>query len=166
MDIYCAYCGFSRGDLVGTSAESAYFRVVDATQKSESYDEFERRRKDARKRGVNLREAPLKKYFCTAQCYADSFFVTDCARAVGVDPDSIRADVRNLFASDPLVQKRMVASAERYEQITHAVRNSPAFIEFVRREQVDPDETVERAAAHEEILLAAQVGEDAVASRD
>ena len=144
---------------MGTHAERAYFRVVDATRKSESYDEFECRKKDARRRGIYLRDAPLKRYFCTAQCYADSFFVTDCARAVGVDPDSIRADVRNLFASDPLVQKRMVASAERYEQITHAVRSSPAFVEFVRCEQVDPDETAERAAAHDKALLAAQVGE-------
>jgi hypothetical protein len=100
MEIFCAYCGFGRGDLVGSHAETEYFRVVDATRPSESYDEFQARKKDARKKGIYLLDVPLKRYFCTARCYADSFFVATCARAVKVDPYSIRADARNLFASD------------------------------------------------------------------
>lgn len=139
MEIFCGYCGFGRGDLVGSESECNYYRVVDATKKSESYDEFQARKKEARKQGLYLREEPLKKYFCTGECYLNYVFVSCCARGVKVNPDEVRADAEHLLASDPVVEKRMRDLHERYDEITSSAREMPAFKAFMQR-QVDIEE--------------------------
>ena len=147
-EISCAYCLWGCRDVIGTLAEDAYFKVVDATRPDESYDEFMERKREGRKVGIYAMERPLKKYYCTTQCYADSVFVSTCARAVRVDPTEVRADVRNLLCSDPLVQKKMVTWADRYEELTATARALPAFKAFAKREQ----SWVEDAKAREDAL--------------
>jgi hypothetical protein len=133
-EISCSYCLWGCGDIVGTAAENSYYRVVDATKPDESYDQFMERKKEARKQGINAKERQLKKFFCTTQCYADSVFVGICARSVHVDPTEVRADVRNLLCSDPLVQKRMVLWSDRYNELTADARAMPSFISFAKHE--------------------------------
>lgn len=113
-----------------------------------------------------LCETPLKTYYCTAKCYADDYFVRACARACKVDSKAIRADVNLMFASDPLVQRKMTAWADRYDEITYGIRNSPAYKAFVERaaeqdEEVAALEAEQRRETHEQVLLAAQVQEHA-----
>jgi hypothetical protein len=159
-EISCAYCLWGCGDVVGTAAEDAYFRVVDATKPDESYDEFAERKREARKQGIYAKERQLKKFYCTTQCYADSVFVSTCARSVRVDPSEVRADVRNLLCSDPLVQKRMVLWSDRYSELTADARAMPSFIAFGKKEIACFIDAKTREAALEDAIMNAKEATD------
>jgi hypothetical protein len=134
MEIFCHACGFCNGDVVGTASERGYFRVVDATRPVESYDEFNARKREARKKGTYLAEEPHKRFFCTSRCYLDYCFVRYCCDKSQVDEREVRANVSMLIATDPAVLRKMNELFAKYDSITYAASRLPAVLEFAARQ--------------------------------
>ena len=150
MEIHCYSCGFCNGDVVGSASERGYFRVVDTTLPVESHDEFQARKREARKNGMYLAEEPHKRFFCTSRCYLDYFFVRHCCDKAQANEREVRANVSMLIASDPAVQRKMNELFAEYDSITYAASRLPAVLEFAARQaaaRVDQATAARDAAA-------------------